>query len=134
MKSQSINCAKLLINAQRRWQRAMRSIEWRSVRSPAIALKMARGRVRNDVGHHDNPPRDFARLWPAPRPNKNGVPNARPHYASPVCSGRLLLFRGHRLVLFYWRWFGLVVFERDDFFRPGSQLRVVLFRVFSREL
>src|SRR5262245_41613905 len=44
-------------------------------------------------------------------------------------SGRLIPFRG----LLYWRWFGLVVFERDDLFRPGSQLRVMLLCVFGRK-
>ena len=36
-------------------------------------------------------------------------------------------------MLSYWRWFGLVVFERDDFFGSGSQLRVMLFCVFGRK-
>src|SRR6516165_8538755 len=48
-------------------------------------------------------------------------------------SCRPILSRGHRLVLSYWRWFGLVVFERDNFLRPGSQLHVMLFCVFGRK-
>jgi len=87
--------------------------------SPAIALKMAARASIIMSGTHDTR-RAIRAFMAAPRPNKYGVSDARPHHASLERSGRLFLFRGHRLVLFYLRWFGLVVFERDDFLRPGS--------------
>src|SRR5262249_45059930 len=90
-------------------------------------------RVRNDVRHHDNPPRDFARLWPAPRPNKMGSQTRDPITQVLERSGRPILSRGHRLVLSYWRWFALVVFEGAVFLGPRAQWRVMLFCVFGRK-
>src|SRR5262249_28303338 len=67
------------------------------------------------------------------RPNKMGSQTRDPITQVLERSGRPILSRGHRLVLSYWRWFGLLVFEGDDFLCPRAQLRVMLFCVFGRK-
>src|SRR5438132_5154891 len=109
-----------------------RAVDPGLIRSRPGALQMA-ARASVMMSGTTTPAARSARLWPAPRPNKNGVSNARPHHASLERSGRLLLFRGHRLVLFYWRWFGLVVFERDNLLGSRSQRDIMGFREFGRK-
>jgi hypothetical protein len=62
---------------------------------------------------------------------KRGRCDPSPINRSLEWSGCPFLFHRDRLGLFHW--LGLVVFERDDFLRPGSQLRVMLFRIFRRK-
>src|SRR5712671_2028787 len=95
---------------------------------PAIALQMAaRTSVMLSVTAH--PPRD-PRLWARATANKNGVSNARPHHASLERSGRLFLFRGHRLVL---RLNRLAFFEGDDLLRARTELRIVFHGIRTRQ-
>ena len=95
---------------------------------PAIPLKMA-ARASVIMSGTATPPRDPRGYGPRHGQIKMGSQTRDP-ITSLERSGRLLLFRGHRLVL---RLNRLAFFEGNDLLRARTELRIVFRRISTRQ-